>query len=194
MGQALTGLNMDLFELESQISELGNEVQRELVLKRIRSMSSLIDTTVQAVREIATELRPRMLDDLGLIPAIEWQAQGFQKRTGIQCEFNSEDISLDQERSTVIFRILQEILTNVARHAKATRVSIRLSEENDNIVLEVEDNGRGITEEEIHNPQSLGLLGMRERALLFGGAIKFTGRQGKGTTVTLRIPIEGGAS
>src|SRR5581483_8956728 len=144
MGQALTGLNMDLFELESQISELGNEVQRKLILKRIRSMSSLIDTTVQAVREIATELRPRMLDDLGLIPAIEWQAQGFQKRTGIQCGFSSEDISLDQERSTAIFRILQEILTNVARHAKATRVSIRLSEENDNIVLEVEDNGRGI--------------------------------------------------
>jgi PAS domain S-box-containing protein len=191
LGQSLTGLNMDLFELESQISELVNETRRDSLLKRIRSMFHLIDTTVQAVREIATELRPRMLDDLGLVPAIEWQVQDFQKRTGIQCGFSTEDINLDQERSTAIFRILQETLTNVARHAKATRVNIRLREDNDSIMLEVEDDGRGITEEEIYNPRSLGLLGMRERALLFGGEINITGRQGRGTTLTLCIPIKG---
>lgn len=190
LGQALTALNIDLFELESQISELGNETRRDLLLNRIRSMSNLIDTTVQAVREIATELRPRILDDLGLVPAIEWQAQDFQERTGIQCEFSSENINSDQERSTAIFRIFQETLTNVARHAKATRVNVRLKEDTDKIILEVEDNGRGITEKEIYKPQSLGLLVMRERALLFGGEFYITGRQGKGTTVTVCIPIK----
>ena len=191
LGQALTALNMNLFELESQIAELGNETRRDLLLNTIRSMSNLINTTVHAVREIATELRPGMLDDLGLVPAIEWQARDFQERTGIQCEFISENINLDQERSTSIFRIFQEILTNVARHAKATRVNMRLKEDTDKIILEVEDNGRGVTEKEIHNPRSLGLLGMRERALLFGGEVNIRGRQGKGTTVTVCIPIKG---
>jgi len=190
LGQALTVLNMNLFELESQISELGDETRRDLLLNRIRSMRNLIDTTVHAVREIATELRPRMLDDLGLEPAIEWQARDFQERTGIQCELISENINLDQERSTAIFRIFQETLTNVARHAKATRVNIRLKEDTDKITLELEDNGRGITEKEIYNPRSLGLLGMRERALLFGGEINITGGQGKGTTVTVCIPVK----
>ncbi|MGB7290674.1 MAG: sensor histidine kinase [Thermodesulfobacteriota bacterium] len=190
LAQSLTVLNMNLFELESQISELGDKPRRDLLLNRIRSMSNLIDTTVHAVREIATELRPRMLDDLGVEPAIEWKARDFQERTGIQCEFISENINLDQERSTAIFRIFQETLTNVARHAKATRVNIKLKEDTDKIILEVEDNGRGITEKEIYNPRSLGLLGMRERALLFGGEINMTGRQGIGTTVTVCIPIK----
>lgn len=190
LGQALTVLNMNLFELESQISEVGDEARRDLLLERIRSMSNLIDTTVQSVREIATELRPRMLDDLGLEPAIEWQARDFQERTGIQCEFISHDINLDQERSTAIFRIFQEIMTNVARHAKATKVSIRLKEDADKIILEVVDDGRGITEKEIHDSRSLGLLGMRERTLPFGGQVSITGDRGKGTTVTVWIPIE----
>ncbi len=161
LGQALTVLNMNLFELDSEISELGNETRRDLLLNKIRSMSNLIDTTVHQVRQIATELRPRMLDDLGLTAAMEWQARDFQERTGIQCKFVSDDINLDQECSTGLFRIFQEIMTNVARHAKATRVSIRLKEDTDKIILEVEDNGSGITEEEISNPRSLGLLGMR---------------------------------
>jgi signal transduction histidine kinase len=190
LGQALTVLNMNLFELESQISELVDETRRDLLLNRIRSMCNLIDTTVHAVREIATELRPRMLDDLGLEPAIEWQARDFQERTGIQCEFVSDNINLDQERSTAIFRIFQETLTNVARHAKATRVNIRLKEDTDKIILEVEDNGRGITEQEIYNPRSLGLLGMRERALLFGGEMNIRGGERKGTMVTVCIPIK----
>ena len=190
LGQALTVLNMNLFELESHISDLGDQNRRDLLLNRIRSMSNLIDTTVQAVRDIATELRPRILDDLGLEPAIEWQARDYQERTGIQCEFVSEDIDLDQERSTALFRIFQEIMINIARHAKATRVNIRLKEDTDKIILEVEDNGAGITEKEIYNPRSLGLLGMRERALPFGGEINITGREGKGTTVTVCIPIE----
>ncbi len=190
LGQALTVLNMNLFELESQISELGDDARRESLLNRIRSMSNIIDTTVQAVREIATELRPRMLDDLGLEPAIEWQARDFQERTGIQCEFVSENINLDQERSTAMFRIFQETMTNVARHAKATRINVRLKQDTDKVILEVEDNGRGITEKEIYNSRSLGLLGMRERALLFGGDMDIRGGQGMGTTVTVYVPIK----
>lgn len=190
LGQALTVLNMNLFELESQISELADETRRDWLLNRIRSMSNLIDKTVHEVRQIATELRPRMLDDLGLEAAIEWQARDFQERTGIQCEFIAENLNLDQERSTAMFRIFQEIMTNVARHAKATRVGIRLKEDTHKITLEVEDNGSGIAEKEIYNPRSLGLLGMRERALLFGGETNIAGRRGKGTTVTVCIPIE----
>jgi signal transduction histidine kinase len=190
LGQALTGLNMELSQLESQISELRNKTKRGSLLKRIRSMSNLVDKTMQAVSGIITELRPGILDDLGLVPALEWKAQDFQEQTGIQCEFSSENIDLDREHSTAIFRIFQETLTNVARHANATRVNVRLKEDTDNIILEVADNGRGITEMEIQNSQSFGLLGMRERALLFGGEVNITGRQGKGTAVTLRIPIK----
>jgi signal transduction histidine kinase len=190
LGQALTVLNMNLFELDSDISELSDETRRGLLLNKIRSMSNLIDTTVHEVRQIATELRPRMLDDLGLESTIEWQAREFQDRTGTQCEFISANLNLDQERSTALFRIFQEIMTNVARHAKATRVIIRLKEDTDKIILEVEDNGSGITEKEICNPRSLGLLGMRERSLLFGGEINIKGVQGKGTTVTVCIPVK----
>ncbi len=190
LGQALTVLNMNLFELGSKVSELDNEPQRESLLSGVRNMSNLIDTTVHTVREIATELRPRMLDDLGLAAAMEWQARDFQDRTGIQCELVSDDINLDQERSTGIFRIFQEIMTNVARHAKANRVNIRLKEDTDKIILEVEDDGIGISEEEIHNPRSLGLLGMRERALLFEGSIDITGGQGRGTIVTVNVPVK----
>jgi signal transduction histidine kinase len=189
LGQALTVLNMNLFELDSEISELGDETRRDLLLNKTRSMSNLIDTTVHEVRQIATELRPRMLDDLGLESAIEWQARDFQGRTGIQCEFSAENMKLDQERSTALFRIFQETMTNIARHAKATRVNIRLKKDTDKILLEVEDNGRGISEKEIYGSRSLGLLGMRERALLFGGEIIIRGGQGKGTTVTVYVPI-----
>ncbi len=190
LGQALTVLNMNLFELGSNVSELNSEPLRESLLRGIRNMSNLIDSTVHAVREIATELRPRMLDDLGLAAAMEWQARDFQERTGIQCEFVSDDINLDQECSTGLFRIFQEIMTNVARHSKATKVNISLKQNTDKIILEVEDDGRGISEEKIHNPRSLGLLGMRERALLFEGNINIRGGQGRGTTVTVNVPVK----
>ena len=187
LGQELTGLKMDLSWLIKRLP--GNQ---ELLVKKTESMSKLVDTTIQSVRRISTKLRPGVLDDLGLTAAIEWQAQDFQNRTGIRCEFNSnlKEIDLDRDRSTTVFRILQETLTNVARHASATRVNICLNEETASLVLIVEDNGRGITEREISDPKSLGFLGMRERALVFGGEVKISGAPGKGTTVTLRIPIQ----
>jgi signal transduction histidine kinase len=154
-------------------------------------MSRLIDSTIQSVRRIATELRPGVLDDLGLMAAIEWQAQEFQTRTGIRCQVTLpvEDVTLDAASSTAIFRIFQEILTNVARHGSATSVSVSLKEQAGNLVLEAQDNGKGIAESEISSPKSLGLLGMRERALPFGGEVKIRGTPGKGTTVTVRIPL-----
>jgi PAS domain S-box-containing protein len=191
LGQALTGLKMDLSWLISKLSEAGVKARRHSIADKIQSISNLINTTIKTVRRIATELRPDVLDDLGLVAAIEWQVHDFQKRTGIKCEFTPgvEDIGLDQDRSTAVFRIFQETLTNIARHANATRVNTRLRKDTGNIMLEVEDNGRGITEEEISNSKSLGLLGMRERAFLLGGEVNITGRREKGTTVTVRIPL-----
>ncbi len=186
LGQVLTALKMDLSWLASRL--LKN--QKPLV-KKTESMSELVDATIQTVRKISSELRPGILDDLGLSAAIEWQAQEFQSRTGIKCRFISsrEDFRLDKERSTAVFRLFQETLTNVARHAEATRVDIGLEERAGHLILKVHDNGKGITKRQISHPKSLGLLGMRERAFLFQGEVKIKGTRGKGTTVTVRIPM-----
>jgi signal transduction histidine kinase len=135
-----------------------------------------------------------MLDDLGITAAIEWQAEELQKRTGVKCELmlGSEDITLDQARSTAIFHIFQEALTNVARHAKATSVKASLKEKDGNLVLQVIDDGVGITEEQISDPKSLGLIEMRERVYPFGGMVKISGIPGKGTAVTASIPLGSG--
>jgi signal transduction histidine kinase len=152
-------------------------------------MGEFIDTTIGGVQRIVSELRPAILDDLGLVAAIEWQAQDFQRRTGIACTLhvNAEHFDIDSERATVVFRICQEALTNVTRHANATTVVIRLEERPEAITLEVTDNGRGIPQEKLVDPQSLGLLGMRERAELFGGFVTIAGRPDAGTAVTLHL-------
>lgn len=187
LSPALTALMMDLSQLAS-----GLTTDQKPLVGKIEIMSKLVETTIQSMRKIAGELRPGVLDDLGLVAAIEWQAQEFQTRTGIRCEaaLPVEDIALDSARSTAIFRVSQEILTNVACHSRASRVNISLREEAGNVILEAQDNGKGISESEIANPKSLGLLGMRERALLFGGEVKIRGIPGKGTTVIVRIPLQ----
>jgi signal transduction histidine kinase len=174
------------------LSWLRKKIPEEELIEKTQSMAKLIDSTIQTVRKISTELRPGILDDLGLIAAIEWQAGDFQSRTGIKCEFNSslETVELDRERSTAVFRICQETLTNVARHSYATRVIINVEESAGNLTLEVDDNGKGISESEISNPKSLGLLGMKERAHIFGGELNIVGTHGKGTTVTVKIPFD----
>jgi signal transduction histidine kinase len=135
-------------------------------------------------------LRPAILDSLGLIPAIEWLAQEFEKRTGIECDFVSadDDLSLDQDKTTALFRICQEALTNVTRYAGATAVHIVLETEDGQVLLQISDNGRGITEKEKKATNSFGLLGMRERARLLGGTFEVAGEAGKGTTLTVRVP------
>ena len=153
-------------------------------------MGDRIDQTIQTVRRIATELRPGLLDNAGLLAAIEWQANEFQTQTGITCRVKAAitDTVWDQDLNTAFFRIFQETLTNIIRHADATHAEVRLAETGGNLILEVKDNGRGISEAEIHNTKSIGLLGMRERAALLGGEVRVRGEPGKGTTVSVRIP------
>jgi PAS domain S-box-containing protein len=186
LGQALTGLKMDLAWLQKHTGPK----QKDL-LQKFRDMSDLVDTTIQGVRRIATELRPGMLDDLGLVPAMEWQLQEFQKRSGIRCRFASslEEVALNAEETTVLFRIFQEALTNVARHAAASRVEVTLDEEQGYVRLQVQDNGRGITDSEVNGSRSFGLLGMRERVLLRSGDFSIHGTPGQGTTLVIRLPL-----
>ncbi|OGG46696.1 MAG: hypothetical protein A3F84_25180 [Candidatus Handelsmanbacteria bacterium RIFCSPLOWO2_12_FULL_64_10] len=185
LGQVLTALKMDLAWMSNRLAK-----DQTSLRERARSMTQLIDTTIQTVRRISTELRPGVLDDLGLTAAVEWQAQEFQGRTGIRCALAArpEEIPLDPARATAVFRIFQEILTNVARHADATRVEIFLRERDGHVTLEVTDDGRGITQDQISSSRSLGLIGMRERALAWNGEVEISG--GRGTRVMVRIPVE----
>jgi PAS domain S-box-containing protein len=190
LGGALTGLKIDFSLLTRAALKIENETVRTSLLAGMDSMTKLIDATIQTVRRIAMELRPGVLDDLGLVAALEWQLKDFEKRTGIRCEFFPpvEDISLDADLSTALFRIFQEALTNVARHSGGTEVRVRLRADADSSTLEVEDNGKGIEKEKTLGSKSFGLLGMRERAQMFGGRITVTGTPGIGTKVTVEIP------
>jgi len=190
LGQALTGLKMDLSALQKGLRKTG-ELDFARLTEKTSTMSELVDSTIQTVRKIATDLRPGILDDLGLVAAIEWQAQDFQKRTGINCSLKAgvDEVEMNADRSTALFRIFQETLTNVARHSAATEVEVMLSQYGDQIALEIKDNGKGISQAEISGRRSLGLLGMRERAQLLGGDLKISGTPNEGTTVTARIPL-----
>jgi len=165
-------------------------IDQKLLLEKTQSMSKLIDMTVQSVQRISSELRPGLLDDLGLSAAIEWQAKEFQNRTNIQCKIISipEDIIIDRAASTAIFRIFQETLTNIARHANATIVEIMLKQKSGTVKLTVHDDGRGITEKEILDTGSFGLTGMQERAHSLGGSLTIRGARNKGTKVEVFIP------
>lgn len=156
LGQALTALNMDLFWLNNKLPE-----DQRYLREKVKSMSELVDGTIKTVQRISAELRPGLLDDLGLAAAIEWQAREFQNRSGIKCKvtLHPEDIILSQDISVTIFRIFQEALTNTVRHADATWVKASLSEKSDKIELEVRDNGKGITEEQI-NPKNAFTIGI----------------------------------
>ena len=186
LGQVLTALKMDV----SWIAKGLTDDQRE-IKEKTQSMGRLIDATVKTVRRIAVGLRPEVLDDMGLVAAIGWQTRDFQKRTGIRCKVDlPENVGkFRHEVATAVFRIYQEILTNVVRHSKATRVEVSLAQVQDNLLLEVRDNGVGMPAAEPGGKRSLGLLGMQERALLFGGSVAFDSQPGKGTYVTLTIPL-----
>jgi signal transduction histidine kinase len=185
LGQALTGLKMDLTWLVGKL-----QPDQEPLVKKISSMFLLIDETIHSVRKIASGLRPELLDEAGLAAAIGWHARDFQQRTGIRClvDVPPDSDGLDPERSTAVFRIFQEVLTNVARHANATRVDVSMRRDEKSFTLEVRDNGKGIASATIHNPRALGLLGMRERVLPFDGNIDISGSRGKGTRVVVSLP------
>ncbi len=190
LGQVLTGLKLDMMWLSKRLDDNGQPVDRRALLEKLNSSSMLLDGMHETVRQIATELRPGVLDELGLPAACEWQANEFQARTGIRCDLTivPNDLTVDMNRATALFRILQELLTNVASHAHATEVRLTLERSPDYLCLEVRDNGRGITEAEQSSLRSLGLLGIRERACQFDGEVIISGNAGKGTTVIVRFP------
>jgi signal transduction histidine kinase len=189
LGQVLTGIKMEVGWLAKRLKE-------PALLEKTESMSKLIDSTVQTVRKIATGLRPEMLDDMGLVAAIGWQAKEFQKRTGIRCRVKlPPEVKLDIDVSTTLFRIFQEILTNVARHARATCASVLLERQSGDLRLIVEDDGAGFDVAAVAagGVARFGLIGIRERAALLGGTVTLE-TSGRGTTLFVTLPLAGGSS
>jgi signal transduction histidine kinase len=157
----------------------------------VREAERAVNRIIGTVRKIATELRPGILDELGIAAAIEWLAKDFQHRTGLECTVATSgvDRAFDTARTTAVFRIVQEALTNVTRHAKASRVHISLEKEDETLILEVRDDGIGLPEERVPDSNSLGLIGIRERVLLLGGETAITGARGEGTLVRVTLPL-----
>lgn len=191
MGHAFTDLKLDLAWLDRRLDEQGQSVQSG-VRRRIAAMMKRVEEDLNTARRISTELRPAVLDTSGFAAAMEWEAAQFEERNGMECELDlsSEGLALDARQSTAMFRIFQEILSNVARHARATRVRARLRAEAGLVAMEVTDNGRGITARETADPGAVGLLGMRERAREFGGEVVIHGVPGQGTMVRVVIPLK----
>ena len=188
IGQILTAIKMDMTWMTRHLPE-----SEGAVLARLKESIQLINNGVKAVRTICSGLRPGVLDDLGLAAAIEWQASEFASRNGILCQVSVPpvDLHLDGDRATATFRIFQECMTNVIRHAQAKSVRVALVQEEENILLVVEDDGIGFSESGLSNSLgSLGLLGMKERAQFCGGDVQISSFPGKGTTVTVRVPID----
>jgi PAS domain S-box-containing protein len=186
LGGMLTGLKMDVSQMRR-----GSPALDPPARSKLEDFSLAIDLAVQTVRRIASDLRPAVLDDFGLIAAMEWQLGEFQRRSGIACSWQSglRAVDLPREDMTAVFRIFQESLTNVARHAQATQVQVLVEGDTDHLVLQIRDNGLGITPEQSQGSQSLGLAGMRERVSLLAGEILIEGDPGQGTNVLVRIPL-----
>ncbi len=185
LGQRLTGLKMDLFWIKAHMPKHWKRVP-----ERLEAVMSLTDSTLSYTRNMALQLRPVMIDDLGLDAAIESEAQNFSTRIGFECICKLENIKIDnKDMAIAVFRIVQESLTNIARHSKATRVEIDMMIKNSNLNLNVSDNGIGITDAKIKNTNSLGVIGMRERAGVFGGRVNFYQNDGGGTRMEMKIPL-----
>jgi signal transduction histidine kinase len=186
LGQSLTALQMDLSWLANRLP-----ANSKTIREKIGGMTDIVDATVESVHSITTELRPSLLDDLGLPSAIEWQAADFQKRSGIRCQAQIACTGelIERDLATAVFRIFQETLTNIARHAKATQCRVTLSENEKEISLEVTDNGVGIMQWQVDDPRSFGMIGMRERAHLWGGTVHVRNVKPSGTAVRVIIPL-----
>jgi PAS domain S-box-containing protein len=186
LGQMLTGLKIDIAWISRRIPR-----EEKPLVAKVKSMDELIDNATKTTQRISAELRPGVLDYLGLVPAIDWLIQDLGKRTEIKFDFKTSprEISLDRERATALFRICQEALTNVIRHAHATWVKITLKKDSDRIILVVKDNGKGISEEQISDPKSFGLIGMRERARSYRGDVKISSTPRRGTSVAASFPL-----
>jgi PAS domain S-box-containing protein len=191
-GQALTGMKLDLSWLGTKLARLLPTAAGRPLVKKTQGLMASVDALIDSIRETATSLRPGMLDDLGLIPALEWLTKDFSTRTGIACEVDIApgvvQAQLSDESTTALFRIVQELLTNVIRHAQASAVHVRLFEADEQLLLELTDNGTGIALHQITQSRSLGLRGMEERATLLGGSFTITGTPGVGTTARIALP------
>jgi signal transduction histidine kinase len=190
LGQTLLGLKMNLVWLQHRMSDPAPAALRGVQAK-LPDMLELVDRSIHTVSAIVTDLRPPALDQLGLIAALEWQAESFARRSGLRCRFSGTAAvdELDAGRATAMFRMFQEMLWNVQRHARATHVAVTVRRTGDRLVLSVRDNGRGLTPKQAHAPSSFGLLGMKERAALLGGDLVIDGAENRGTTVTVTIPL-----
>lgn len=195
LGQMLTRIHMDLAVARDQLSNPLTDSTREKLLELVDSMSDRTTAIIESTQQTAYRLRPSMLDDLGLSDAMDWEAKSWQSRTGIDCDLEHvrDDLKLPKDVATAVFRIFQEALSNVYHHACATRVEVSLERRRDVIYLSVIDNGGGIAEPKIDDLHSLGLIGMRERAVLLDGELKIRGTRGKGTEVRLTFPLRRGA-
>ncbi|NVL92298.1 MAG: PAS domain S-box protein [Desulfobacterales bacterium] len=193
LGQALTGIKMDMAWIKNHI-----EAPDEAISDRFVALGDLIDSTIESVQKMATTLRPSVLDRLGLVAAVEWHANQFERRTGIECIIESEasDFTINSKTAINAYRIFQEALTNVARHAQASRVDVRMAEDRGTLAICISDDGRGIPSKNLSGPMSLGIAGMRERAELVKGSLDIQSQRGKGTRVTAYLPLssKGGAS
>ncbi len=186
LGQQLTSFKFQLKRCSDEIGKSNPEVR-----EKTESLSGLVGEMMKTVRRIATDLRPGVLDEFGLVAAIEWQSREFTNNTRIHATLSKtiEDVRIDEDRATAVFRIFQETLTNIARHSEATEVKVRLDCNDSLLVLEVQDNGKGATEKQLRNSRSLGVLGMRERAKIFDGTLVITGVEGLGTKAVLEMPL-----
>jgi signal transduction histidine kinase len=187
LGQLLTGFKMDVSWLNKKLADTNDPALRE----KLSEMITIVDESVMFVRKLAAELRPSILDDLGLIPALEWHSKEFTKRFKIEVEFKSliKELQTSQLVATGLFRMYQESLTNVARHSGATRVKATLHLANGSIHLSITDNGKGFDMAAYTQKKTLGLLGMKERAIMIGGKLNIQSEPGKGTTITIAVPV-----
>jgi PAS domain S-box-containing protein len=185
LAQSLTALKMDTIWLRERMAADPVAAQAKLT-----EMLAMLDTAVASTRRIAADLRPLVLDDLGLVPAIEWLVQNFSQRSGIPCELEmDEELELGEPYATAVFRIVQESLVNVAKHARASMARVRVERDGDDFVLVVQDDGQGFRVADPRKPQSLGLVGLRERAHLLRGEVRVSSAPGEGTRVEARIPV-----
>ncbi len=189
LGHQLASLKMETTLLKNKLT-----IDNKFATDKINRINVIIDDTVKTVREISSQLRPGILDDLGLVDAIEWQSTEFEKRTGIKSRFsfNSDDRVFEKNLATAIFRVFQESLTNIVRHAKATLVKTTFEANDLGIMLTIQDNGDGFDEEEVKEKKTLGLIGMKERATMFGGNFRIESSKKAGTLVTVEIPYNAG--
>ncbi|HEX4347896.1 MAG TPA: ATP-binding protein [Vicinamibacterales bacterium] len=192
LGQTLTAVKLELARAAAVLAE---EHATPRSVDRLQSLVGLIEIGIETVKRLSTQLRPPALDHLGLASAVRWEAMAFRARTGIRChvEASEEPSAITKEQQTVLFRIFQEALTNVVRHARASAVHVKLTERPRTFELRIRDNGAGITDAEIRSGRSIGLLGMRERATLVGGSFEIAGRRGKGTSIVVSVPRTTGA-